>query len=389
MGKMKKLFSLAFIMLAACFILTACTVQKDVGISSISINSESSVVEIYEGEFNEAEITATVVYEDDSTETITITDQMVSGKVVNGQQWFKVPGIYAVTVLFKGETVDLTVKVLPKFITVRFFDGDGSLITQQSIKKGSDATAPNDGFGIAGMEFIGWDRLLTNLTEDTDVYALYGNITTLDVETQFQDWQYLTRQDGSSGLIYEFYKFADGKVYYYEGDLESFLYSGKDNVQGVEYTAVYSSKLYDEVAGSWRISFSSSYSENHVVYYDNIKLYTSTSVANLTYLSQLNTKYALKNNVWYKWVVSEGDNETATINGYIKIGSNAKIEYYRGTAAPADSSNVSILSYTMAVNDVGNIVIVTEESSATQSLNIVCAENPYISNLDKLLTIVE
>lgn len=388
MGKMKKIFSLAFVMLAACFVLTACTAQKDVGISSISVNSESAVIEIYEGEFNEANITATVVYEDESTETITITDSMVSSKVINGQQWYKVPGTYAITVLFKGTTVDLTVKVLPKYITVRFYDGDGSLITKQSIKKGSDATAPNDGFGIEGMEFIGWDRTLTNLTEDTDVYALYGNITTLDVETQLQDWQYLTRQE-SNGLVYEFYKFADGKVYYYEGNLESFLYSGKDNVQGVDYTAVYSSKMYDQVVGTWRISFSSTTSENHIVYYDNVKLYTSTSVGNLTYLKQLNTKYALNNNTWYTWVVSEGSGEAAAINGYIRIGSNAKIEYYRGTAVPVDSSNVTYLSYTMSVNDVGNVIIITEESSATQSLNIVCAESPYISNLDRIITIVE
>ena len=153
---MKKIFSMMIIVLA-CFVLTACGIQKEVGISSITLNSESSVIEIYEGEFNEAGITATILYEDDTTETITITDEMVVGHVVDGQQWFKVPGTYAITVLFKGETVDFTVKVLPKYITVRFFDGYGNEIGKQSIRKGSDAVAPNDGYEIEGLKVI-WIR---------------------------------------------------------------------------------------------------------------------------------------------------------------------------------------------------------------------------------------
>lgn len=382
---LSKMMMLALVF-CSMFLVVACSVQKDVGISSITINSESSVIEIYEGEFNEAGITATVVYEDETTETITITENMVAG-YNEGTQWFDTPGTYAITVLFKGKTVDLTVKVLPKYISVRFFDGLGNLIEKQSIRKGEDAVAPNDGFNVEGMKFIGWDRLFTNLTEDTDVYAVYGNISVLDIETQFDGWQYRIKTSTGSD-VYEFYKFADGKVYYYEGTLESFIYSEKDSIEGVEYTAVYSSRVTDKISGSWEISFGANTSAQYTLYYDGEKLYTKSTDAAYIYYNQLNTKYALQNNVWYQWVITEGDsNGTAGVNGYIRISSNAKMEYYKGSSAPTDSTGVTYLAYSMSVNDTGDIVITTEETSSVQSLRIVCNANPYLNNSN--LTIVE
>lgn len=389
MKNLKKIFSLVFIMLAAGFVFTACGIQKDVGISSITINSESSVIEIYEGEFNEAGITAKVVYDDETTETVTITEDMVSG-YNDGPQWFDNPGTYAITVLFKDETVDLTVKVLPKYISVRFFDGHGNLIEKQSIRKGTDAVAPNDGFDIEGMEFIGWDRLFTNLTENTDVYAMYGNIKALDIETQLHDWQYRVKTDVIGNNVYEFFKFADGKVYYYDGKLENFLYSEKDSIEGVEYTAVYTSRIIDEISGSWKISFDTNINEKqYTLYYDGEKLYIKSTDDTLVYYKQANTKYAL-NGSWYKWTITAGENETADINGYIRIGSNAKIEYYKGASAPSENTSVdNLIGYSVSINDEGNIIITTEETSSVQSLIIVCNQSPYISNLDKMLTIVK
>ena len=382
---MKKIFSLAFIILAAGLFFTACGVQKDVGIKSITINEDSSVIEIYEGEFDEAGITATVVYEDDSTETIDITADMVLGEIVDNQQWFKVPGTYAITILFKGETVDLTIKVLPKNISVKFFNGYGILIKEQSIRKGSDAIAPNDGFEIEGMKFIGWDRSFTNLTEDACVYALYGNVTALNIETTLHDWQYRKMPDSS---IYELFKFADGKIYHYQGDLESFLYSRKDEVVGVDYTAVYTSRVNEEgVFGSWKISFGPKDKEI-VLYFNNESLYTKITDSH-RYYKPLKTKYALQNNTWYQWVLSSGQQETSDINGYIKICSNAKIEFFRGTSAPTDQSEKTYLSYSMSINDAGNIVITTTESSLIQSLTIVCDAIPRVSNLDRNLSIVK
>ena len=384
---------MAVMIIATGFIFTACGTQKDVGISSITINSETQVIEIYEGEFNEAGITATVIYENDTEEIITITEDMVTG-YNDGPQWVNTPGTYAITVLFKGKTIDITVKVLPKYISVRFFDGYGNLIKKQSIRKGTDAVAPNDGYEIQGMKFIGWDRLFTNLTEDIDVYAMYGNVTALNIETQFQDWQYRTRRDsGNNDVTYEFFKFADGKVYYYNGKLESFLYSAKDSIQGVEYTAVYTSRVNDEICGSWEIRFRLNSDVYYSVYYDNEKLYTITG-ENYVYYTQLNAKYALQDGSWYKWVISEGENEEiANLNGYIRIiidsNNSTKIEYYKGTTSPTSDSSVTILNYSMSVIDNGNIVIVTEETSSIHSLRIVCCENPYISNLDANLTIVE
>ena len=373
-----------------CFVFSACGIQKDVGIASITINSESSVIEIYEGEFDEANITATILYKNNTTETVTITADMVAHKTIGDKTWYKVPGTYAITILINGETVDATVKVLPKYITVRFFDGNRALIKQESIRKGTDATAPNDGFGMAGMQFIGWDRLLTNLTEDTDVYAVYGNITALDIESELQEsWHYALEHDGSSSntSVYNMYKFDDGKVYCYNGKLETFLYTDESVIQGVEYTAIYKSEVRNEVHGVWEISFTNN-TTNHKVYFDGEELYTKKE-STITNYQQLSVKYALQNDVWYQWNISLGENNIDVINGYVKIASNSKIGYYRGNSVPTNDTEVTYLSYSMFVNDMGEIGIKTEETSSVQSLTIVCSMRPYVSNFDSYLTIAQ
>lgn len=385
MKKLKKLLCAAFMIVAVGLVCAGCSIIKDVGIKSIQINSEQTVVQIYAGEFDEANITATVTYEDDTTKTIQITEDMVVyNDGPSSSQWVNTPGTYAITVLFKGETVSLTVKVLPKLITVKFYNGYGSVISQQTIQKGGSATAPNDGYEMNGMYFIGWDRTFTNLTEDTAVYACYGSVTSLNIEQNLDGWQYRVRYS-EQGNTYNFYKFADGKIYYYTGDLASFLYLDKSSIAGVDYTAVYTAEVRDNVVGYWLIKFKID-NITHNLYYDNMQLGFMQSDASVVYFGQLKDKYALQLNVWYKWETGETD-VGSHVYGYIRVGSNAKVEYYSGTSLPDSNENITYLSYTANINDSGLIEIAIEETSQFRGMTICCGENIYIVGTYTNLTV--
>ena len=79
-------------------------------------------------------------------------------------------------------TGDLTLAVTSQIrsLAVRFIDVDGSVIDEQSIEWGNDATAPADP-EHEGLVFMGWSTTdLTNITANLDVQALY-KITQVDV----------------------------------------------------------------------------------------------------------------------------------------------------------------------------------------------------------------
>lgn len=383
MKKLGKMLAVAFLAITASCVFVGCNLQKDVGIDSIVILSDKAIVEIYEGEFDEAKIQAKVVYEDGTSETVTITEDMVMS-IQDGPQWYDNPGTYAITVLFKGETVDLTVKVLPKTITVKFYNAQGQVIDTQVIRKGAAVTAPNDGFEIEGMQFIGWDRSLTDLTEDTDIYPCYANVTALDIESNFWRYRLVEPNSGSLGTeIYEFYKFENGYVYHYQGTAASLLYA--DVVEKAEYTAIYSSKMNDKFFGTWTISYRVNNEEKVTLCYDGEKIYLPKDSGNIYFDYTLDAKYALKLNTWYKWVIetteNEGGNNTTTY-GYIRLTSNAKMEYYKGTSKPNNETKVDILNYNAYIMQYEQmydmIFLLTEETSSIQPLQINCGKESAV-----------
>lgn len=180
---MKKIMSRAMVVvtvLCSMFLISACSWQKDVNIKTIEISEQTVPSIIRVGEFDEAGIELVITYEDNQTETITVTKELIPQ-----EYWtcLETPGIYEIEIFFKGEKAILNVTIVEAATyLVEFYNGKQQLIERQFVKSGNDAVAPGErAYTMYGYEFIGWDRLFTNITEDIKVYGVYSKLTTEDM----------------------------------------------------------------------------------------------------------------------------------------------------------------------------------------------------------------
>lgn len=175
---MKKLFSkvLAFaFILCASIAMFACNAKKDINIKSIQLVGEMPEYIII-GEFDQAGVKILVTYEDDSTEQVTVTTSMIAEE---DRHYLQEAGVYNVTILFKGEETILTVKMVEEATVnlVKFYDGHGRFIMSEFVLDGEDAVGPSaEWLTINGYNFVDWDRTITNVTEDINVYGIYSKI---------------------------------------------------------------------------------------------------------------------------------------------------------------------------------------------------------------------
>ena len=77
---------------------------------------------------------------------------------------------------FSNVTSDVTInpiyeKLIVKY-TVNFYDYENKLIESQLVEEGTSATAPKAP-EVPGLDFVGWDKDLTNVTTDLEVKAIY------------------------------------------------------------------------------------------------------------------------------------------------------------------------------------------------------------------------
>lgn len=74
-------------------------------------------------------------------------------------------------------------------LTVTFLDWDDTILKEDKVQPGEDAEAPNNPVR-EGYTFTGWRPAITNITEDTTVYAQYEKIDSSDLEyvVEFYDW---------------------------------------------------------------------------------------------------------------------------------------------------------------------------------------------------------
>ena len=61
-----------------------------------------------------------------------------------------------------------------------FYDYNNNKIKSEKIASGSDATPPNKNVLVDGFVFMGWDKELRNITQDTSFYPQYEKISDKD-----------------------------------------------------------------------------------------------------------------------------------------------------------------------------------------------------------------
>ena len=81
-----------------------------------------------------------------------------------------------------GGLVTLYAVWKPQVLTVTFVTPDGTILDEQHVPYGEDATAPEDPT-LRGHEFIGWDKDFTDVTEDLTVVALFEGVPVTTVGT--------------------------------------------------------------------------------------------------------------------------------------------------------------------------------------------------------------
>ena len=168
------------LMIVCCFCLTflfaACDLQKDVNIVSIEVVETTVPATIEVGKFNQAGIQIRVNYADQTHETIGVTSTMLGDEYEN---YLYTPGTYTVTILFRGQTTELTIKIVPAedVYTVSFYNGANELIDRQMVQEGADAEAPNPlHVEMQGYRFVAWVRTFDDVTENLNIYGIYTKL---------------------------------------------------------------------------------------------------------------------------------------------------------------------------------------------------------------------
>ena len=168
-----------FVMLFA-LVVSACSLQKDVNVKSISIIEKSIPEFVLAGEFDKAGIQALIVYEDGTEQTIEVNSNLLKDAY---QEQVNKAGEYEIEILFRGQAAKFKVKIVDAegAHVVKFFNGLNELVSMQLVKHGEAAEAPaGEAHKIKGYEFLGWDRKFDNVKEDINVFGIYAKVDEVD-----------------------------------------------------------------------------------------------------------------------------------------------------------------------------------------------------------------
>ena len=96
-------------------------------------------------------------------------------------------GDYTIAIGLEGSTNTTVIGTieapLPTY-TVNFYDWDGTIISTQTVREGEDAVLPENP-EKEGYDFLGWDKSVANIREDTDFFADFAK---KEFTVIFVDW---------------------------------------------------------------------------------------------------------------------------------------------------------------------------------------------------------
>ena len=169
----------AILAIAVMMLITSCTAQKKIVSKEVSNVPSVLYVESFDSNMdnirkavNDCNVVATVTYDDGTTEDIDLEFDMLEDvfqKELNSQ------GRHYISYMYKGEKIDFNVYVqVAQTYTVRFFNADNHIISEQQVKKGGAAIEPTEAErAVDGRIFMSWDKDFSRVTADMDVYGLY------------------------------------------------------------------------------------------------------------------------------------------------------------------------------------------------------------------------
>ena len=200
---------------------------KVVNATSISISSSSLNVTIG---YN-AQLSASIEPSNTTDKSVRWTSSNNSvASVDNGVITGKSEGDADITAsTANGKTAICRVHVY-KEKTVRFLDYDGSVLSEQKLKYGASANAPENP-QRTGYTFKGWDGTYQNVTSDADIQAVYSknvyNVTFKETNgTKIGDTQRIEYEGAASAPDESALSIPDG--YEFEGWSENFDYITSD-----------------------------------------------------------------------------------------------------------------------------------------------------------------
>ena len=151
---------------------------NDVNIVSVSVKDSSVPNEIFVGHFDEAGIKLNVSYSDGTTDEVSVTSSLLPEEY---QDYLVTPGSYTVNILYRGQEVTISFKIVNPHYIVNFYayvdSNEYTLIDSQDVLEHESAFAPSSLKTVHYQDlyyvFKKWDKDFSDITSQLDVYALY------------------------------------------------------------------------------------------------------------------------------------------------------------------------------------------------------------------------
>ena len=167
-------------------------------IVNISIVEGTIPEEIIIGEFDEAGIQILVTYSDDTSDTVTVTSEMVPEFY---KPYLTKAGRHEIVVLYREKEVKITVTMID-YLKVNFYtigeDEEYHLFSTDYFKYGTTILTPEIPLEVYSatkhFTFTGWDKDLENIKKHTDLYAQYASLNYYNVNFYKADGTLISSQ---------------------------------------------------------------------------------------------------------------------------------------------------------------------------------------------------
>jgi hypothetical protein len=176
-----RVFSLVMITLLVAFAFVACEESSGekslVDIDVINLPEDG----IYAGKFDEADIQLKLIYDDDSTEIVHLTEADIPDEY---KVLIRTPGEHTIEMLYKGIEVSYSLKVKNAECTITFVNFNDEVvktIKYNFIDKTPEIVPPTaEEMAVEGYVFTGeFDKSLEGITEDTTIKGIYSESCTV------------------------------------------------------------------------------------------------------------------------------------------------------------------------------------------------------------------